>query len=317
MIFWNLFFGILFIWWLFFLRKASRGIPSRSIPQATPKSERIVKCISCGTNNRLVPAPENARYICKSCRKQLIEDPSIRGSTPDSAADPNRWSRSQETTIPHEVTRLPPRTKHPSSDGNTAYRPVDRRKRSEVGFQDISESTGSVDNIDGLVDAFTGQQLDPALGLHECKGCHVFYHHASVQVLAAENAGKCVSCRGGDIVPVSTASRKVVASRPRFTPSVITLANFRSYAGSVVTFEGRVLKIQPSRNGQNFGVMFEDKSWRDGLKLLVFRSKINAVGGEAFIRGLRGRNIRVRGLLQKHPMFGYQIIVTERGMIQL
>jgi hypothetical protein len=61
--------------------------------------------------------------------------------------------------------------------------------------------------------------------------------------------------------------------------------------------------------------MLEDRPWVKGLKLVVFGNDVGRVGGESFIYSLRGRRIRVRGLLVKHAVYGYEVIVSERSMI--
>ena len=61
--------------------------------------------------------------------------------------------------------------------------------------------------------------------------------------------------------------------------------------------------------------MFEQASWSKGLKLVFFRRSIPDAGGVAFIKSLRERHVRVRGLLIGHRFFGPEIIITDRNMI--
>jgi hypothetical protein len=96
---------------------------------------------------------------------------------------------------------------------------------------------------------------------------------------------------------------------------VVTLQNYRQHVGRVITFQGYVPRVNRSRNGRSYAVMFENASWNHGLKMVVFRGTVAAVGGRDFLTGLRGRTIRVRGLLSHHQIFGYQIIVSNRSMI--
>jgi hypothetical protein len=83
----------------------------------------------------------------------------------------------------------------------------------------------------------------------------------------------------------------------------------------VVTFEGDVKAVRVSRRGSDYAVMFEDKTWRTGFKLVFFRGAVRKVGGPEFIKNLDGHRMRVRGLLVKHPRFGPEIIISERNMI--
>ena len=94
----------------------------------------------------------------------------------------------------------------------------------------------------------------------------------------------------------------------------MTLSNYREHVGRVVSFTGPVAKVVKSRSGKDYAVMFEDKDWCDGFKMVVFRGTITKFGGGAFLKSLAGRTIFARGLLQKHHTFGYQIVVSEPSM---
>ena len=100
-----------------------------------------------------------------------------------------------------------------------------------------------------------------------------------------------------------------------FAPDVVTLSNYRDYVGSVVTFEGYVYGVNESRRGNDFAVMFENKSWVRGFKLVFFRGAVQKVGGSRYIKSLQGKTVRVRGLLIQHERFGYEIIISEKSMI--
>ena len=196
-----------------------------------------------------------------------------------------------------------------------ATRPSAQPPRTKIIFKPVGETAaaGPATDLAGLVDAFTGAALDPARGLLQCQGCQVFYHRDSYQILRSENGGRCVACLGTTIQPF-----QVTAAPPRgrnAEVSVVTLQNYRQFTGRVITFEGRVRKVLRSRRGTDYAVMFEDKSWKEGFKLVVFMGKVDAIGGTFFLRSLIGKTIRVRGLLVQHEKFGYEIIVSERGMI--
>jgi hypothetical protein len=207
----------------------------------------------------------------------------------------------------------------PSPGRKDVYRPMPpAHRRSPIVFPGPGNGTGagapSGKALEGLHDAFTGAPLNAALGLHQCSSCKVYYHVESVAVLREENAGRCVACGTAGIISLTT--REAATSRGRdYNPDVVTLANYRSHFDRVITFEGKVRSVKVSRRGSDYAVMFEDTSWSKGLKLVFFRGTVAAVGGPAFIKGLQRRHIRVRGLLLKHPRFGPQIIISERGMI--
>lgn len=168
-----------------------------------------------------------------------------------------------------------------------------------------------MENLEGLRDAFTGAPLDLKLGLYRCSTCQVYYHRESFEVVQSENGGRCVACASATIIQVFGQS----SPGRNFTPDVVTLANFREHFGRVVTFEGDVRMVRASQRGTDFAVMFEQKSWVTGFKLVFFRQAVRKVGGPAFVKRLEGRRVRVRGLLINHAQFGPEIIISERSMI--
>lgn len=224
----------------------------------------------------------------------------------------------------------PPPSKKPR-ENSQVYRPkaqsstsVSRKKinfaDSSSSFSTTQQSTsgGSSNRLDplalsGLHDAFTGAPLNENLGLHQCQNCNVFYHAESITVLREANAGQCVACQSTKILVVNIGKGKK-AGRD-YTPDVITLSNYMDHIGSVVTFEARVVEVRESRRGNDFAVMFERKSWSNGFKLVFFRDAVRKVGGKPYITSLSEKAVRVRGLVVKHPKFGYQIIVSEKSMI--
>ena len=203
-------------------------------------------------------------------------------------------------------------------DRKDVYRPQPptTRRRPKIVFGPISGDPGggAVSGLEGLHDAFTGAALNPALGLHQCMTCQVYYHSESVDVLRQENAGHCVACGGSTLIQRNTQEATARSGRD-YNPDVVTLANFRSHFDRVVTFEGNVREVKVSKRGKDYAVMFEHASWTKGLKLVFFRGAVDAVGGVRFIKGLKGHQVRVRGLLLNHRIFGPEIIISERGMI--
>ena len=285
------------IWLVTKWKDSSTAKPSRSVPpvQPTPtvgfQREQIVTCPRCGQRNRLREADAPSQFRCGSCR----------------------------TELPNPFTAPPPK-----AEPIPTFRPSASRSSHDtaVSFRDTTGDGNAVTtgDLSGLVDAFTGEALNAALGLYQCgnRKCGVYYHRSSFEVIRSENNGQCVACLSASIRTISTtAAQSKSWQNVSFEPDVITLDNYRGHVGRVITFEGIVRKVLKSRSGRDYAVMFEDKDWSDGLKMVVFRGKITAVGGGDFLRGLRGRTIRVRGLLQKHRIFGYQIAVSERRMIQV
>lgn len=240
----------------------------------------------------------------------------------------------QQNTNTYTPTSTP--TSTPTEKNDQTFRPSSRnRSDSNISFKTTaSSSSGTNSNISfktttssssntnsvpatadfaGLHDAFTGAPLDKSLGLHQCQSCKIYYHTESLKVLREATDSQCVACQSTNIIAVVTGG-KATGGRD-YAPNVVTLQNYRQYAGSVVTFEGFVHKVNESRRGNDFAVMFENKSWVRGFKLVFFRDGVRNVGGKPYITTLRGKTIKVRGLVVNHPKFGYEIIVSEKSMI--
>lgn len=220
-------------------------------------------------------------------------------------------------------SRSADRTSYTRKKPDTAFRPQSRNRSATTGIkfkatQGTDSTTikhGTVD-IEGLHDAFTGAPLDRSKGLYQCSKCSVFYHKESVDVLNEANQGKCVSCLTASVVLLGAKPSAKPSSGKEFRPDAVTLGQIHRHFGRVVTFEGKVRKVLTSRRGADYAVMFEDKSWTKGFKLVFFKGTIRKVGGPAFIDSLVGRTVQVRGLLINHERFGPEIIVSERQMIR-
>jgi len=163
-------------------------------------------------------------------------------------------------------------------------------------------------------DAVTGQPLHPALGLHRCTRCHVFYQASSVACIQRDNGGRCISCGNTTVVPMQRAYG-VDRDARHDSQAITTLEDYRSKVNQLVVFEGRCVRVRPSRSGTAYAVMFEDGAWTRGFKLVIRSAVVEEVGGAAFIRSLAGRTIRARGVVEHSLVFGYEITVTSRSMI--
>ncbi len=205
----------------------------------------------------------------------------------------------------------------PDSQRSTSFRPSSTSRRaSSLPFYS-STKHGSTESLDivGLHDAFTGEPLNLSLGLHQCKQCKVYYHSSSLDVVRLENGGRCVGCRAiNSIIAVLDWQFSDVGRENE--AQVVTIHDYHDHVGRVITFEGYVPRVNVSRDGRSYAVMFENTSWSRGLKMCVFKRDVRSVGGAQFLKGLKHKRIQVRGLLTNHPQFGFQIIVTTRSMIQ-
>lgn len=220
--------------------------------------------------------------------------------------------RSRRYTPPTTSNR---RSTTPTKTSPYTHRPsTSRSGRTTINFNSSANITQNLRNLEGLHDAFTGESLNIALGLYQCNNCKVYYHRESYNVLVQENATRCVSCQSTNIVSLTGEQARTSTGRD-YQLQVVTLNTYHNFNGHVITFEGYVPRINTARDGRSIAVMFENTSWTRGLKLVAFRGNISRVGGYDFLNGLRGRTIKVRGLLTRHRTYGWQIIITSRSMI--
>ena len=226
----------------------------------------------------------------------LIYKANSKPSTRTTTNQPNRTTRSATT----------PKTPY-------SYRPTTTRKESVVKFLKSASSLDDLKNISDLHDAFTGEKLDVLKELYRFSTCKVYYHRASYDVILSENHGKCVACKKPTLISITSKDASSTSGRDHHI-STVTLVNYKSFEGQVITFEGYVPRINYSKTG-SIAVMFQDESWVHGLKLVVFGGKVDDVGGYSYLTNMKNKKVCVRGLIVNHHKYGWQIIVTSRSMI--
>lgn len=223
---------------------------------------------------------------------------------------------SSQRGYPNTSNRTSPYSGPVPSTQKDKYRPpVSSGTKPKIQFRELSNNvaTTNLPGIADLHDALTGASLNPSLGLYQCSKCKVFYNAESYSALKEINNSACVSCQSKTIFPVTTFAD--TQFRKEYIPSVVTIDNYKQFVGQVVTFEGYVYTVLESRRGNDFAVMFENKSWVRGFKLVFFRDVIRQIGGKRYLLNLVGKSIKVRGLLIMHETYGHEIMVTEKGMI--
>jgi hypothetical protein len=235
--------------------------------------------------------------------------PAPSSTPPRPSSPPSRPSSPPSPQKKDNIYRPTPRAGHTSS---VIFRNTDQSTSSSPG--NVAGTVSSYADLSGLHDAFTGAPLNPQLGLYQCGKCKVYYHTESFEILRQENSSRCVACSSQSIQSVTEKTARSEPGRDH-RPDVVTLSNYKNFVGRVVTFEGTVRDVKVSKNGTDYAVMFEYASWTKGFKLIFFRKSISRVGGVSFINSLKGKTVCVRGLVVNHPVFGYEIIVSERSMI--
>ncbi len=165
----------------------------------------------------------------------------------------------------------------------------------------------------GVRDGLTGVSLQAARGLHRCRRCEVHYHAESVAVLRAENGGRCVNgCDASDLHPCDVVG---VRGTVRHPPVTVSVEDVRARVGQWVVFEGTCLSVLQSQRGRHVAVLFEQRSWADGFKMIVPGCDVERVGGVQFLAALEGRRLRIRGLVLAHPVYGPEMIIDDPAMI--
>lgn len=206
-----------------------------------------------------------------------------------------------------------------------------KKKSKNIEFIDVSSVSG-IENPDRLNEyppverfkEFIKDLQDPISGdpihldiyetLYRCTKCTVVYLKDSFDFLLQQNYGKCVSCGSTNIEALIYDGDTIKVQK--FNPEFVTLDNYKFFVGRSVKFYGKVVKILESRRG-DYALMFEDKPWVEGFKLVVFYPIMDKGKGlhRIFLQSLVGKEILVRGLLQKHDVFGYEILIFKRNMI--
>lgn len=272
----------------------------------------LSKIISKANKNSPADLPSN-QHRADSYRRNSTNTIS---STPRTNNYPSRpYSSPTSTNTNSRYSSPTPANTNPSTS-IYAYRP-NLQSRTITNPPRFVESSKEkvVENfeISDLHDALTGAPLEKSRGLFQCKRCKVFYHRESYELLKEINSSKCASCQSTDIFPIVSTEKGERGAE--FNPNKVTLQNYYDYVGNVVTFEGQVCTVHESQRGGDFAVMFEQKGWVQGFKLVFFRGTLKQMGGARYLYSLVGKRVRVRGLIIRHERYGYEIVVSEKSMI--
>lgn len=255
----------------------------------------------------------------------INQPPTSRASSPHSQPPPIFRNQvpphSRPTAPPNQTTQQIQPTIQPflSSVNTVITRPVPKPPRISTQTANIftvssPKSLTNTPNIEDLHDALTGESLDLNRRLYQCNKCKVFYHAENYKILKEINSSECVVCQSVDIRPATKTSETSATSV--FNPNAVTLENFKEYAGFVVIFEGYVVRVRESaKSPDNFAVMFENKGWVNGFKLVFFENSLAKFGGRNYVEGLEHKTVKVRGLIIQHETFGYEIVVSDKHMI--
>ncbi len=193
-------------------------------------------------------------------------------------------------------------------------------------------------DVSGVLDPVTGTGFSDGESAYRCTNCQMFYHSQTYRFLRDQNFRCCVGCGQASLKRSRVGTAKEARTKPQrpaipesetgqeftprpgdqtpFEPPAVRLGEIDQYVGHVVCFQGRVVEVQRSRNANAYCVKFQRGAWARVFKLVVFPNYVNNfTHGEQTIRDYVRKTIRVRGLVQRHPEWGLEILVYDESAI--
>ena len=190
----------------------------------------------------------------------------------------------------------------------------------------------------GVLDPVTGTGFSDGESAWRCTNCQMFYHNQTYRFLRDQNFRCCVGCGQASLERSRVGTAKRARTKPQrpaipeseigqeftqrpgdqtlFQPPAVRLADISQYVGHVVHFQGRVVEVQRSRSANTYCVKFQRGPWARVFKLVVLPNYVNNfTHGEQTIRDYARKTIRVRGLVQRHPEWGLEILVYNESAI--
>lgn len=207
------------------------------------------------------------------------------------------------------------------------YRPGRSRGEPDMNFEDAAAAppgaagAGSADDGSGLTDFLTGAALAPADGIVRCADCQALYHPDSAALLDERNGGACASCGSFALVRLDDEAlrrfrRGAAPSRAgALVPDLVPIDGYEPMVGRVVTVTGRVLGRLPSRRAGEQALLFMDSTLGVECRLSFVGAAAAGLRGKAFVHGLIGSRLRLRGLLLRHDAQGFQLLVPDPAMV--
>ena len=226
----------------------------------------------------------------------------------------------------------------------------ERTPQADHNGSDPRVEGGGADII-GNCDPVDGMPLREGEEVYRCTRCSTGYHLDSWAFLTAQNAGRCVSCASSSVSRIRLtavvlnqelivtcasceARNRVGGDRPRaryrcgacharlfpdfadsFATDIVRLEVVRERVGQIVLFRGRVEEVYRARSG-TYLLKFERGRTRRVFKAVVMQNYIaNFANAGVSLRAYEHQFIEVRGLVQQHPTWGHEIIVTDPSAI--
>lgn len=185
----------------------------------------------------------------------------------------------------------------------------------------------------GVEDAFEHTPLLPGERVAFCVRDQVAYHLETWNFLRTQNRGRCCVCGQAHTIRLITLPGSLPAPSPapsyptRTEPGlpgekIISLQEVYDHLNLAVTVQEVVHEVYQTKSTGTYFVRFEPRAWNEppfsGFKVVIFNNYLSrwAAAGLS-VDDYAGRCIRVRGLVQQHPRYGIEIVVTSPGMIEI
>jgi hypothetical protein len=266
-------------------------------------------------------------------------------TSPARITSPQRVSQWQGTRQPEQASiqpdissvirspQLPPTAlEQSSSDG----KPVPPKPPISY-LKDIEWSSGVTSTVPdpgaliGIEDAFDHTPIQAGERVAFCRRDRVAYHFATWEFLKANNSGRCCIC--GDphsftFVTV-TGKNQPPALKPVTNPGiqipttdqVISFQEAARHVNLAVTIQGYVEEVYETSIGTYF-IRFEPRKPKDpvfqGFKVVIRPGYVKywqQLGRSPLI--YQNQTIRVRGIVNRHPTFGIEILVNAPNRIRI
>ena len=217
------------------------------------------------------------------------------------------------------------------------YRPRGKRGGDGMTFEDAGADSGSTGSGAGAAateaataasqapagtDFVTGAALDPDQGIVRCNECRALYHPDSAALLDVHNGGCCASCGSQALQRLDDAElRRFRGSTawPRRDRAVVAEVGpgdaYERLVGRMVTVSGTAGPALPTRRTGEFSLLFRDRVLGTECRLTFVGAAVRGLRGRAFVHGLIGSKVKVRALLLRHEVHGFQLLITDPAMV--
>ena len=220
------------------------------------------------------------------------------------------------------------------------YRPRGKRGGDGMTFDDAgadSASTGAGAAAPGAAapgaataasqtsagtDFVTGAALDPDDGIVRCNECRALYHPDSAALLDVHNGGCCASCGSQALDRLDDAELRRFrgsAAGPRRDRAVVAEVGpgdaYERLVGRMVTVSGTAGPALPTRRAGEFSLLFRDRVLGTECRLTFVGAAVRGLRGRAFVHGMIGSSVKVRALLLRHEVHGFQLLITDPAMV--